>query len=454
MLLRINYLASPTVQTFAEAFAIIIINNIYLLLSYTVVVVYRRMPRQNFHFTFLKVEIPPQFRMFVFVKKVTVHINGPIVAEASAEFARMMGVVSLATVKQEVEAVPDATDIEVLVHSPGGSVFEGWAIHNYLRSLKKPIVSRIVGECYSIATVPFLAGDKREIAENGSLGIHNPFLDPENMGPMEADDLIKLGQEIKDEEVKMLNFYVERTGADKAEIESLMKQDTRLTAEQAKQLGFATEIAKAYDTQSRVRSSKILAYVKNSPMSTKPKTPKTPTPAPTAAEKLVNDLKGLVGDITKALKPSHDPQAKSFNVSTTDGETVNIEAAGDMPANGDMVNKDGQPYADASFTVAEGGELAGYTCKTGADGKITEVTEPAASEDSEEVAALKAENEVLKKGLTDLAAEVKKIKAGMKSGNTPPAPKTPPSSRNNQQPVDDENPFKAASDRKLNGQKK
>jgi ATP-dependent Clp protease protease subunit len=186
------------------------------------------------------------------MKVVTVYITGPIVAESSADFAKMMGVFSMATVRAEVEAVPDATDVLVIINSCGGSFTEGFAIHDYLRGLKMPIKTKVVGQCASIATVPMLAGDVREITANSDFTIHNPWLDPWNMGPMEADDLFKLAAEVKEAETKLLNFYAERTGIDVGLIEPLMKEDTTLTADRAKELKFVTEIVDAYEAQASV----------------------------------------------------------------------------------------------------------------------------------------------------------------------------------------------------------
>jgi ATP-dependent protease ClpP protease subunit len=399
------------------------------------------MLRQKFHFSFLKVLFLFGFFTFVLLmKKATVYITGPIVAESSIEMCKMFGVYSLATVRADVEATPGATEVDVIINSPGGSYIEGFAIHDYLRSLNIKIHSKVIGMCASIATIPMLAGDTREMSANSEFVIHNPWLDPSAMSGMEADEIIKLGNEVKAAETKMLAFYVERTGADKAVIEALMKQDSKLSAERAKELGFVTDVTASVTTQAK-STYKILAFLKTDPsMSTKPK--------PTAAEAILAEFKNLMGDVKAAIngnKPAGaEVQAKTFATTTTDGDAVSIEAAGDQPAAGDVVTKDGQPFASKTFTVADGQDLAGYAIKTDAEGKVTEVTAPASAAETEETKALKAENAALKQALATVLADVKDMKAQIVSTHQPPAPTGGQGSRKKEEQADTDNPFKKA----------
>lgn len=382
------------------------------------------------------------------MKTVTVYLTGPIVAESSAEFAKMMGVFCLATVRADVETMPGAEKVLVIINSGGGSFTEGFAIHDYLRGLKLPITTKVVGQCASIATVPFLAGDVREISDNSDFTIHNPWVDPYMAGPMEADELFKLAEEVKAAETKLLNFYAERTGIDVATLEPIMKADTAMSPDRAMELKFATEVVQSYDAQASViNKHKIHAFTKTfNKMSAK-----KPTPPAAAENSIVAEIKGLFADIRAAIKPEKkaedtEVEAKVFSVATADGDDITIDSAGDTPAVGDMVKKGDAPFASKTFTVADGGDLAGYTIETDADGKISKSTPPVAAEaDTDEVAALKKENEELKAALTGLVAEVKTIKTQIKSGYKAPVG-TSASSRNAAPAKDDDNPFKKASD--------
>lgn len=144
----------------------------------------------------------------------------------------------------------DADEIVVRINSPGGDVQEGWAIHDLLVNSGKKIKTIGEGKIYSIATIIFLAGTEREIYSNADGLIHNPYIPPYTLADQyESDDLIKIAESLQSEEAKILNFYVDKTGSDESKLAKLMKEDTKLSAKDMLDLGFATKIlepVKAY----------------------------------------------------------------------------------------------------------------------------------------------------------------------------------------------------------------
>ena len=74
--------------------------------------------------------------------------------------------VSAADVASFIDALPDSVqEIELRINSPGGSVFEGYAIFNLLRDSGLRIVAKIDGLAASIATVIALAADEVVMGE-------------------------------------------------------------------------------------------------------------------------------------------------------------------------------------------------------------------------------------------------------------------------------------------------
>jgi len=63
-------------------------------------------------------------------------------------------------------------NLRVRINSPGGSVFEGIAIANALRSHPANVVMQVDGIAASIASVIAMAGDRVEMAPNTMLMIH------------------------------------------------------------------------------------------------------------------------------------------------------------------------------------------------------------------------------------------------------------------------------------------
>ncbi|HRP60503.1 MAG TPA: ATP-dependent Clp protease proteolytic subunit, partial [Vicingus sp.] len=78
--------------------------------------------------------------------------------------------------------------------------------------------------------------NKRKIVAGTEYFIHNPLL---NNVRGNSEQLIQAANYIKPYETAMLNMYAKATGLDKATLQGLMAQETSLTDEQAKALGFA-----------------------------------------------------------------------------------------------------------------------------------------------------------------------------------------------------------------------
>ena len=149
-----------------------------------------------------------------------------------------------------LEQNKSADNFIIKINSRGGDVQEGWTIHDLIVNSGKRIKTIGEGKIYSIATIIFLAGTEREIMKNADGLIHNPFIPEYTLADSYgSDDLIKIADSLIQEEQKILDFYAERTGADKAKLAEYMKEDTKLSAEDMLSLGFATKIiepVKAY----------------------------------------------------------------------------------------------------------------------------------------------------------------------------------------------------------------
>ena len=166
---------------------------------------------------------------------------------------------SLAALKRFLDTLEnDVTDIHVYINSGGGSVIEGWAIYDKLKTSGKKITTIGEGMVGSIATIIFMAGDYRKLHENSRFFIHNPYWQPDSPTPMEADDLISLGESLQAEQKKILDFYSNQTGKAVEDLEPLMQKATDLTSAQALEMGFANEII---STSVNYTPYKLVAFV-------------------------------------------------------------------------------------------------------------------------------------------------------------------------------------------------
>ncbi|MDP8218267.1 MAG: Clp protease ClpP, partial [Candidatus Theseobacter exili] len=147
--------------------------------------------------------------------------------------AEEYGEVNIKQVTQQIQDNADAEKLIVHIHSPGGDVDEGFGIHDILVSHGNDkgieIETRIEGLCASITTVIAMAGSVRKITENSEFMIHNPWGDAWG----DSDDVQKYADQLKAVEDKVIDFYVAKTGGDRAAIDQMMKAETWMTADQA-----------------------------------------------------------------------------------------------------------------------------------------------------------------------------------------------------------------------------
>jgi ATP-dependent Clp endopeptidase proteolytic subunit ClpP len=124
------------------------------------------------------------------------------------------------------------------IHSPGGSIFDGTAIYNALRSNGGKITSQVDGLAASMATFVALAGETVRMAENAMWMIHNPtggVLGGSKDMRETADLLDKLRG-------SLVAAYCAKTGKTEKEVIELMDAETWMTAAEALEHGFIDEI--------------------------------------------------------------------------------------------------------------------------------------------------------------------------------------------------------------------
>ena len=143
--------------------------------------------------------------------------------------------VELIDVISQVRKQPEATSFEVHINSEGGVVETGFDIYNYITSLGLPITTIGQGLVASIATVIFMAGNKRIIKENTDFMIHLP------MGGIDyatSEEMEMHSKYLKEVENNITNFYTKHLNINKEAIIPLLRNETWLNNEQLYTLGF------------------------------------------------------------------------------------------------------------------------------------------------------------------------------------------------------------------------
>jgi ATP-dependent protease ClpP protease subunit len=166
-----------------------------------------------------------------------------IVGHIGASYVDEQGVAHMGTdllsVVDQAASYPDAKEFEVSINSPGGFVDVGNQIFDYLNTLKKKakVTTKQTGLVGSIATKIFLAGDERLADDRYQFWIHNPFQEGVSG---DADELQKAATEVAQTETELRGFYASFTSLTDEVLDSLMKIETGMTADQCVKFGFAT----------------------------------------------------------------------------------------------------------------------------------------------------------------------------------------------------------------------
>lgn len=268
------------------------------------------------------------------------------------------------TAKAMAEQVNRSKDESIVLHinSPGGSVYEGYAIYNILKNSGKKITAIIEGNCASIATLIALAADTIEMLPLSKWLIHNPFAGLEG----DAEELRRAADELEKIEGTLVSVYSLRTGKSAEEIKALMKQDRWMDASEAKSFGFIDSVKEPL---------KAVAFWKATSNNNK-----------MDIEKINNKLSGIEKLLNKFFKPKNEA------ITTADGTEIMV----------DPELKEGATVTISEIAAPDGDlTLEDGTIITIAGGLITKITAPSEGGSDEE---LSKENAALKAKIAELEA--------------------------------------------------
>lgn len=128
-----------------------------------------------------------------------------------------------------------ARDVTVKINSPGGDVFEGFAIYNELRQHKAKVNVQIMGIAASAAAYIAMAGDNITVSMGSFVMIHNAW----GMVVGNKNDLAGAIGVLDKIDAAQIDIFEARTGQPRAKIQKMMDAETFLTAAEAVANGFA-----------------------------------------------------------------------------------------------------------------------------------------------------------------------------------------------------------------------
>lgn len=299
----------------------------------------------------------------------------------------------------------DDNVIDIRIHCRGGDCVEGWAIYDKLRRSGKKITCTVEGECSSMATIILLAAplERRFAYKNAHFCIHNPALCCPEMDwytRLTADNLEKNIDQLKVqadnlrmEEKKMLDLYVQRTTATRSELIALMALDTYVGTQEAIEMGFISKTlspltASKTRTFTNIKSQNLTAMKKKF--------------VKVESSKL-NRLLAKAG-----LRRMSDLRMKAMVVTAADGSELTVDREEGDPQVGDTASPDGEfVMDDGTVIMVEDGVITEIVPAGDADPESEGDGEPLdENELLEEVQELTDQNDELEQRVTELEEEL------------------------------------------------
>ncbi len=266
---------------------------------------------------------------------------------------------------------PKYSDYIVHIHSPGGEVFEGYAIYNAIKNTGKNITVHVEGTCASIATLIAAAGDKIIMNLKSSWMIHSPRVRTEGT----SKDLRNAAGQLDRIETQLIDSWVGRTSLSREQLQEMYDRETLLGPEEAVSLGFADEIQEVLKA---VASADFKKYQNMENTSS-----------------IMAAIDKLTKTVTNLFKP------KNMTDTLADGTVIMVQSEdGDWTGKG-VTYEDGTALPDGPYTLASGRTI------TVAGGMVTEVKEPEAKQEET------PEDMELKQQLAAAQARIKELESAV-----------------------------------------
>lgn len=145
------------------------------------------------------------------------------------------------TAKDFINALNDLGAIDSLdlrINSPGGNVFDASAIYNALVQHPAKVNCYIDGMAASSASWIAMSGDRRYMADNAMMMIHNA----QGVTFGDASEHIKMADTLEKMDGMIAKTYADRSGRKAGTFKNLMDEETWFTAQEAKDQKLVDEI--------------------------------------------------------------------------------------------------------------------------------------------------------------------------------------------------------------------
>jgi len=332
---------------------------------------------------------------------VDIKIYGEIVPFQEKWITDQGGYVNLSVVQEQL-AQANGEDIRVRIKSYGGDVEEGFSIYSELRRYAKDHNAKVTtlaeGQCASIATVFFLAGDERIVTEFTQPFVHNAW----SYAMGDSKQLQRISADLESCNDMIARHYAEHTELTYEEARELMDNETSISPDECVKLRFATSIEEV------LRPAALLQRINKSNTNVKmaKNSKKIQTKNQNNEKSFIKKLREFLNkDVFTADNAIIDFYELEDNDTVKVGDKANIDG---KPAEGEVVVANGDIY------VFEAGELIEIR---EAEPEGAQGAEEAGSSDVEEVEELKEQVAELEAEVEEKEQEIEELEELLEKAN-------------------------------------
>ena len=135
--------------------------------------------------------------------------------------------------------------IKIFINSPGGSVYDGFAIYDMIRFIRPRVKIISAGLSASAATVILLAADKEDrlALPNSRIMIHQPSMRFQGA----AEDVRRTAEEVVKIKKKINEMYADETGQSLEKVEEDTDRDYWMSPDEAVEYGLISRVVSGFD---------------------------------------------------------------------------------------------------------------------------------------------------------------------------------------------------------------
>lgn len=165
-------------------------------------------------------------------------------------------------ISSALRSIGDDADVVVNLNSPGGDMFEGFAIYNLLREHKGKVTVKILGLAASAASIIAMAGDEIQISRAGFLMIHNTWV----VVIGNRNDLREAADMLEPFDAAMADIYAARTGIQVKAVQKKMDAETFINGSAAVEEGWADSLLPSDEVKQEkgAKNERAAAYLLDS----------------------------------------------------------------------------------------------------------------------------------------------------------------------------------------------